>query len=203
MFWEYADWPPAWCRAALSRPWRILTLAQSDGVIRAQPQDFTPLTRHDKTAPDLLFPKLGAKSWRDGPGLQPLARDATLPVRLVRVLARPTGVQQELIAEMVRQGAPLRLYLMPWRDMTAWSEARLHVTKNDTRITSFALRTPEPSGDWKQELILLANALANATEGSKPLDIDLAFAPGQSPRLIEVNPVGLWRLSDRPDRAGP
>lgn len=166
-----------------------LPVLLEDARLRLPNVTLEMLETRDLTSPDVFFPKLGPKSWRDGRGLCPLANDDVLSDRIASLLAAPTQQQAALVTRMAAEGAPLWLYLMPWKDMTAWSEARVHVTEDAAHVTSAAHRGETFEG-WKAEVVGYARDIADAVD-KRSLDIDVAFKFDGTVRLLEVNPATL------------
>lgn len=179
---EYADWQQPARERALSTPFATLVLPyrQDTGRVEIALPDFTALS-----LPDRIFAKLGPKSWRDGPAGTCCAGDSDA---LRALLHRTTEVQRRLIAEIVAEKAPLRLYLFAAQDLSCVSEYRVRVTSAGAIRRSACLRGPEAPFE------AIADFAQTVCVGLRlPLDLDICCLPGGALRLLDINPGLAWR----------
>ncbi|MBT0957859.1 hypothetical protein IV417_10695 [Alphaproteobacteria bacterium KMM 3653] len=199
MFFEYADWPDSLTQMAAYHPLQVIeldaapkgdadiTAALPDGV------DLSPLTESDIP---LFFVKLGPKSWRNRRSRAPVFNAPDLAAALNARLARPTPQQTLLARYILKEGAPLRLYVYEWKDVTALSEFRVQASEGDVWVSSAKERFgARPDFD---ALLTMAQQAFDACAAEVPaleaLQIDIGFGrfdPAAPPslRLIEVNPT--------------
>lgn len=189
MHWEYLDWPKSWREAAISRPVHVLNVTCSAGRLELCATSIGALCDRDMSTPTVFFPKLGAKSWRNGRGTHPISNDVLLVERLSRLLETPTWQQTRIVTQLEAEKQPIHLYLFEWVDFTTWSEGRVYINGPEARLTSFVKRTAPSRLNWKADVIAFAKGLSLASRDLKALDIDVAFRASGELMLIEVNPT--------------
>lgn len=181
---EYADWPQAAREKSLNWPWAICDI--TDG--------FKALDNLIETVdgPDLLFAKLGAKSWRDSGSVRPLPRDFLLKDRLLRMLQSLTPQQEAIVRGVKSAGEPLYLYLFPWLDLSRWSEVRVLVGGGGAKVTSWRGKLSSLDRDAVLEFaVLLAGYIQHGGVHAPSCYVDVAFAEDGDCKLVEFNPAGL------------
>lgn len=192
MFYEFYDWPEAVAAVALNQP--IWSAELEPGPPLALPDPFDL----PDDLPDLLFAKLGPKSWRNRGSVGPIPSQPDLVAEVLgRRLASPTEAQVKILAVMEQAGEPLRLYLYPWRDMTGINEYRLRCAQGAVWISS-ALERHGARPELYDLVVAfgaeLHNALLTTTIPLEPpadeISLDVALTVEGHLRLIDVNPAG-------------
>lgn len=142
----------------------------------------------DWTAPLALFPKLGAKSWRDRGDLATIGVHQPVRPAIEAMLARLSPRQHRYLSLVRKSIDRVDLSLYAYVDFADISEARWQVTQGKPRLTSQCLRgaSAAPAREAHDAMRALAASVGSALSVDAMLDI--AVRPCGAVAILEINP---------------